>query len=91
MVNMLFITLCRFRKKPTKEMMVEAQRLFEEAAKEGVKILGIYWVLGRYDVVLISECPDEKTHMKMAIRFGDIVSTESLVAVRSEEAVKLLT
>ncbi len=90
MVDMLFITLCRFRKKPTKETIAEAQRLFEEAAREGGKILGVYWVLGRYDVVVISECPDEKTHMKIAIKFGDIVSTESLVAVPSEEAVKLL-
>lgn len=91
MVDMLFITLCRFRRKPTKETIAEAQRLFEEAAEEGARILGLYWVLGRYDVVLISECPDEKTHMKIAIKFGDIVSTESLVAVPSEEAVKLLT
>jgi hypothetical protein len=35
-------------------------------------------------------CPDEKTHMKGALRFADLVSTESLVALPAEEAVKLV-
>jgi uncharacterized protein with GYD domain len=87
---MLFITLARFRKKPTKETLTEIQRLLEEVGKEGGKILGVYWTLGRYDAVLLSECPNEKTHMRAAIRFADLVSTESLVAVPAEEAIKLV-
>ena len=87
---MIFITLSRFRRKPTKQMIAESSKLFEQVVKEGVKILGFYWTLGRYDSVLITEGPDEKACMKAALRWGDIVSTETLVAVTREEAVKLL-
>ena len=73
---MLFITLARFRTKPTRETVAKTQKLFEEAMKEGSRVLGVYWMLGRYDVVVISECPDEKTQMKIALRFSEIVSTE---------------
>jgi len=87
---MIFITLSRFRRKPTKQMIAESSKLFEQVVKEGVKILGFYWTLGRYDSVLITEGPDEKACMKAALRWGDIASTETLVAVPREEAVKLL-
>jgi uncharacterized protein with GYD domain len=87
---MIFITLGRFRKKPTKQMFLEMQRLFEESTKTGGKILGYYWTLGRYDGIVISEAPDEKTLLKQVLNFADFVSTETLVAVRPEEASKLL-
>jgi len=87
---MIFITLGKFRKKPTKQMFLEMQRLFEESTKTGGKILGYYWTLGRYDGIVISEAPDEKTLMKQVLNFADFVSTETLVAVRPEEASKLL-
>jgi len=88
---MIFITLAKWRKKPTKEMTAEGTKLVEQMVKEmGTKILGWYWTLGRYDIVMITEGKDEKSAMKYAIRFGDSISTETLVAVRREEAVKLL-
>ena len=86
---MLFITLGRFRKKPTRQMLEEMEKLFKEPV-EGGKVFGYYWTLGRYDGVVISECPDEKTHMKIMLKFADLVSTESLVAVPAEEAIKLV-
>jgi uncharacterized protein with GYD domain len=52
--------------------------------------LGYYWTLGRYDAVTNVEGPDEKTVMKFLLRFGDILSTETLVAVHKEEATKLV-
>lgn len=58
--------------------------------KEGNKILGQYWTLGKYDAVVIIEGKDEKSAMKALVRFGDIVSTETFVAVTREEALKLL-
>jgi uncharacterized protein with GYD domain len=87
---LLFITLAKFRKKPTKEMLAETQRLFEQIAKQGGKVLGMYWTLGRYDVVVLSEGPDEKTYMKGALTFAEMVSTETLVALTAEEASKLV-
>jgi uncharacterized protein with GYD domain len=86
---MLFITLGRFRRKPTKQMLAEMQKLFEQGAKEG-KVLGFYWTLGRYDGVVLSESPDEKSHMKHMLRFVEFVATETLVAVPVEEAGRLV-
>lgn len=89
-MKMIFITLARFRKKPTKEMMAQSSKLFEQMVKEGSKILGMYWMLGKYDVLVIVEGKDEKVAMKNLMRFGDIASTETSVAVTREEALKLL-
>ena len=89
-MNLLFITLGRFRKKPTKEMLAESRRLFEQVAKQGGKVLGFYWTLGRYDTVTIVEGTDEKTAMKSLLTFADLVSTETLVAITAEEASKLI-
>lgn len=89
-MQMLFITLFRFRKKPTKEMLAESQKLFEQVTKQGGKILGFYWTLGRYDGVTIIEGRDEKVAMQSLLTFADIVSTETLVAIPAEEARKLV-
>jgi len=88
--EMIFITLAKWRRKPTKEMVAQSTKLFEQMVKEGSKIIGRYWTLGRYDAVVITEGKDEKTAMKALLRFGDIASTETLVAVTREEAIKLL-
>jgi len=87
---MFFITLCKWRKKPTKEMVAQGGKLFEQMVKEGAKILGQYWTQGRYDAVVIVEGKDEKAAMKAALRWGDLLSTETLVAVTREEATKLI-
>lgn len=87
---MIFITLARFKGKPTKEMLAESSKLFERLVSEGGKVLGMYWTLGRYDAVVITEGPDEKAAMKALLRWGDMVSTETLVAVPREEAIKLV-
>jgi len=86
----IFIILARWRRRPTKEIVAEASRLVEQATKEGAKVLGMYWTYGRWDVVTIAEAPNEKDAMRMLLRFGDLVSTETLVAVPNEEAVKLV-
>jgi len=87
---MIFITLARFKGKPTKESVAKSGKLFEQLVKEGGKILGMYWTLGRYDAVVITEGPDEKGAMKALIRWGDLASTETLVALTRDEAIKLL-
>jgi len=88
--EMIFITLAKWRRKPTKDIVAQSDKLFEQMVKEGSKIIGRYWTLGRYDAVVITEGKDEKTAMKALLRFGDRVSTETLVAVTREEAIKLL-
>jgi len=75
---------------PTKETLAQVQKLFDQMAKEGAKFIGMYWTLGRYDTISIVEPNDEKTMMKALIRFGDILTTETLIAVPREEAIKLV-
>ena len=87
---MIFISLCKVRKKLTKERVAEATKVIQRATEDGVKFLNIYYTLGRYDVIVIFEAPDEKTAMKMAMSIGDIESTETLVAVPREEAMNLV-
>lgn len=87
---MIFITLGRWKRKPTKESVAESSKLVEQMVKEGGKVLGMYWTLGRYDVVLIMEGKDEKEAMRGLLPWGDTLSTETLVAVSREEAVKLV-
>jgi uncharacterized protein with GYD domain len=53
-------------------------------------ILGFYWTLGRYDVVLITDGKDEKTAMKNRIRFGDMLIQETLIRGPREEAINLI-
>jgi uncharacterized protein with GYD domain len=87
---MIFITLAKWRKKQTKEGIAKSNKLFEQMAKEGTKILKQYWTLGRYDAVVIMEAKDEKSAMKSLLQWGDMISTQTLVAVPREEAVKLV-
>jgi uncharacterized protein with GYD domain len=87
---LIFISLVKFRAKPTKESVAQASKLFEQMVKEGAKIIGIYYTLGRCDAVLIMEAPDEKAALRASLRFGDLMSSETLVAVPREEALKLV-
>jgi uncharacterized protein with GYD domain len=87
---MIFITFGRWRKKPTKEMVDQATKLVEQWVKGGGKIIGQYWTLGRHVAVCIAEGKDEKAFMKWALLWGDLMSTETLVALTREEAIKLV-
>jgi uncharacterized protein with GYD domain len=88
--SMIFITLSKFRKKPTKESIAQAEKLFEQQEREGTKVLAQYWTLGRYDSVVIIEAKDEKAAMKALSHWGDLISTETMVAVTREDAIKLI-
>lgn len=87
--RMIFITLARWKKKPT-QLIAQSEELFGQLVKEGNKILSVYWTLGTYDAVVITEEKDVQTHMKSAMRWSDLLSTETLVAVTREEGIKLI-
>jgi len=57
---------------------------------EGVKILGSYWTLGRFDAVWIYEAPNEMVAMQIGIEAGELMQTQTLVAISRDEALKLL-
>ena len=87
---MIFISLVKFTRKPKKEDSAETERIFAEQAKLGVKNIGLYWTFGRFDAVRIFEAPDEKIAMKALMKAPERISTETLVAMRREDAEKLL-
>ena len=87
---MIFISLLKDKKKPTKELTDRGTRMLDELKAKGIKILGFYWTLGRYDDVVIFEAPNEKEAMKLAIEAKDDVEMETMVAIPREEALKLL-
>jgi uncharacterized protein with GYD domain len=86
---LIFISLLKWKKAPTKEMVNAATSPLNELDKQGIK-LHVYWTLGRYDAVTLIDAPTEKDAMKALLLFQDIVETETLVAVPREEAIKLL-
>jgi uncharacterized protein with GYD domain len=90
---MIFITLAKFRKKMTKESAAATDKLFSALQKQGVKVVGAYWTLGRYDAVIIFDGPDSgaiERAMKSAMATSEYAATETLVALKREDAVKLL-
>ena len=87
---MIFISLGKMRKKPDKPLTDNATQRMEGFKQKGMKILNWYWTLGRYDVVVVFEAPDEKEALKFNLGFADIVATETMVAIQRQEAVQLL-
>ena len=90
MRDVYFVALVKFKKKQTKEVVAGNLKMVEADKKEGVTWHGIYWTLGRYDAVALYEAPSEQVAMKMAIRRGENMAIETLVAVPAEEARKLV-
>ncbi len=84
---MQFVTLVKFRRRPTKDEVENAPKRVEAA---GVKVLSSYWCLGRFDAVVISEAPNAETAMKGFSNVMDFASSETLVAIPREEAIKLV-
>ena len=83
---MQFITLIKFRRRPTADEVSNAPKRFETA---GIKITAAYWCLGHYDVVVISEAPDVESVMKAFTSGMDVAASETMVAIPREQAIKL--
>ncbi len=86
----VFVSLAKWRTKPTRAMVEEADKLWARFKNEGGSVLSAYWTLGRYDAIITIEAANEKVALRDLMRWGDMLHTETLVAVPREEAVKLL-
>ena len=87
---MIFVGLARFRKKPDKKDIGDTTKIIAEWKAKGINMLNWYWTLGRYDAVVVFEAKSEKDAMKMSIALSEWITSETLVAIPREEAVKLL-
>jgi uncharacterized protein with GYD domain len=69
----------------TREVIAENLKDMETDAEAGVKYLGIYWTLGKYDTVVMFEAPNEKVAMNMVLKRADRMEIETLVALPANE------
>jgi len=87
---MIFVNLGKMRKKPDKKNIGDATKIIADFKKKGINVLNWYWTLGRYDTVFIFEAASEKEALKVSIDIAQFVSTETLVAIPRQEAIKLI-
>ena len=83
---MITVTLAKFRRRPSSDELQRPRKVVEGA---GGKILSAYWTFGRFDAVFTCEWPDEKAAMKAISQLLDVASSETMVAIPREEAIKL--
>jgi uncharacterized protein with GYD domain len=90
-----YISLINFTQKGIENIKESPKRL--EMAKEAFKAMGaelkqFYLCMGRYDVIVISEGPDDETVAKAALTIGSrgAVRTESFRIFNESEYQKLI-
>jgi uncharacterized protein with GYD domain len=71
------------------EGIKESRKVFESF---GVKVLALYFTLGRYDVVAIGEAPNEEAITKALLSWGSrgLLRTETLTGFTPEKMVELV-
>jgi uncharacterized protein with GYD domain len=90
-----YVSLLKFTDKGIQTIKEAPKRV--EAAKQiakaaGAEIKSVYYVLGHYDVVVISEAPDDETAVRMALAgaMPGNVKSETLRAFPAEEFMKIV-
>lgn len=90
-----YITLVSFTSKGIENIKESPKRL--DAVKEmiqsvGGELKGFYLVMGRYDVILVSEAPNDEAVTKVALAIGarGAVKTETLRAFNESEYRKII-
>jgi uncharacterized protein with GYD domain len=70
-----------------KESTKRAKDFQELAAKVNVKVREVHWTMGRYDVIVIAEAPDDETISRLTLGLGMMgnVKTETLRAFSAQE------
>ncbi len=90
----MYVTLLKFTSEGLKSM-TDFGRVWEEGRKRaeqmGIKSVGAYSLLGRYDAMFIYEAPNEKAAAGLCLSFaiGGSAQTETWTAIPMEEFVKL--
>jgi uncharacterized protein with GYD domain len=69
-----------------------ANKAKELAKKFGVSVRDLYWSLGRYDLAMILDAPDDETMTALGLSFGKLgnVRTETLRAFSQAEIDQIL-
>ena len=75
-----------------KEMPQRMEKAIEASEAVGGKVLGVYSVLGEYDLVSIAEFPNDETVLSLALAFGSQgnVRSTTLKAFTKEEFAEII-
>lgn len=70
-----------------KETTKRAKGFKEHAEKMGVTVKEIFWTMGRYDLVLVINAPNDETNRLLAlgVGMGGNATTETLKAISTQE------
>ena len=77
----IFVTLYKFTDQGTRNIKDSPQRLdaaIKAAEAKGAKLLGAYYTLGEYDLIVIAEMEDEEAglaHTLATVSLGNVRST----------------
>jgi len=90
-----FITLGNFTEKgkaTIKDFEKQMGKSMQMTASLGGKLIAIYFTMGRYDFVIISEFPNEEAMMKLLLNSGTggFSDTETMVAIPSEKGLEII-
>ena len=75
-----------------KDSTKRAKSFREMAEKGGVKVKEILWTMGRYDLVLVVDAPNDETMSRLALGLGmsGNAKTETLKAFSAQEMDQIL-
>lgn len=90
-----YITFAKFTGQGAKTIQDTTKRakvFMELAKKRNVSYKGIYWTLGRFDVISIFEAPNDETATALVLALGSKgnVSTQTMRAFSAKEMDKIL-
>ena len=85
-----FVVLANFTEqgiRNVKETISRAEAFKELAKKSGVTVKDMYWSLGRHDIIVICESPDDEssTALMLSVASRGYVRSETLRAFSFEE------
>jgi uncharacterized protein with GYD domain len=75
-----------------KETVSRAEAFKEMAKNSGISIKNMYWTLGRHDIVVICEAPDDEssTALMLSVASRGYVRSETMRAFSFDEMQKVL-
>ncbi len=75
-----------------KETTKRAKAFLDMAGKTKVKVREIHWTMGRYDVVVIMEAPDDEAISRLMLGVGALgnFKSETLRAFSAQEMTQIL-
>ncbi len=89
------ITLFKFTDqgiRNVKDTVKRARASKEAVSAAGGRVIGIWWTLGQYDMVVIAEGPDDETAMRVLLATGmqGNLRSETLRAFSEEEMERIV-